>query len=186
MIKTIMTPSESSSPPITREELKKLKTIMTPVITPGEPPPEPVTGCMPESEARFRALEIKVARIEDILASHSDRIDEIDDILDEHEENLDSIQEDVDHIREDVEEANSRCDDIELELETPEEESNLTATLTPKGQIKASLQPCKAIGVTVKKESSPITANLRKEGEVTVVPAKIQECQRDSAGNITW
>lgn len=186
MIKTIMTPSESSSPPTTREELKKLKATMTPVIAPGGPVKETVTGCMPESEARFRALETKVASLEEILASHSDCLDDIDDRLEDIDENLDSINEDVDHIREDVEEANSRCDDIELELDTPEEESNLSATLTPKGQIKASIQPCKAIGVTVKKEASKITANIRKEGEATVVPAKIQECQRDSAGNITW
>lgn len=184
MIKAIITPSESGSPPTTREESKKLKvTMTTPVLCPV---PEPVTGSMPESEARCMALETKVARLEEILASHSDRLDDIDDTLEELDETLDDIQDTVEHIREDAEEALSKCEDIELELETPEEESNLTATLTPKGQIKASIKPSKAIGVTVKKESSQITANIRKEGEVTVVPAKIQECQRDSAGNITW
>ena len=67
-----------------------------------------------------------------------------------------------------------------------DEESDITATLTPK-TTKATITPKESTAeATLAPKDTGVTARIREQGSAVALPTEKTSLRRDSAGNICW
>lgn len=90
---------------------------------------------------------------------------------------------DFDPLREDVLQEDLQQDDEDF---FDDEESDITATLTPK-TTKATITPKESTAeATLAPKDTGVTARIREQGSAVALPTEKTSLRRDSAGNICW